>query len=39
VVETASATVQLDTDVRIHFDSSAAVSLAGASQRRSLFGR
>jgi hypothetical protein len=39
VVETLSASVQLDTDVRIHFESSAAVSLAGASQRRSLFGR
>jgi hypothetical protein len=39
VIHTSSVKVDLGSDVRIHFDNAASVSLAGASVTRSLFGR
>lgn len=39
VVETLGDRVELGTDVRVHFEASAAVSLKSASAARSLFGR
>jgi hypothetical protein len=39
VVHTAQAKVDLGDDVRVHFDTTAMVSLAAGSARRTLFGR
>jgi len=39
VIQTAAVQVELGTDVRVHFDESAMVSLQAASASRSLFGR
>jgi hypothetical protein len=39
VIHTSAAKVDLGDDVRIHFDSTASVSLSQASAKRTLFGR